>query len=553
MKIDFIILAYITYILFSCLSGFWANTPTESIFENVKLIAAFMVFLLGYYFFKYDKDHSVVLLAKISVVIVLVEFMLVLFQLSQLKVLNKEALYGVYGANSHKNLVSSFLYISLFFQGLGFLRLKKTWKWLTLLTVVLTLIIIVLLQTKAVWIALAISAILFALLWFYKRSRIKLNWKLTLIVSILLINVFFIFLQPRIIKRGLDFNLSHSQNAQAESKKELDNERLQLWDKTYHMIQDYPLIGVGAGNWQIYFPDATLKGMYRAEDMNFTFQRPHNDLLWIISETGFIGLNLFLLFVVSLLVILTHALKFVNERKKVMEFILSVVTIIGFFIAAFFDFPKERIEHLIWINLVFAFSYYLIKENVELKTLIEFKVSGLCFAGIELIMILMFVAGAYRYKGEYYVRKMYDQKRQNNNTGVIRDAKKAVNFTYSIDPTSLPIKWYSGNSFALLGNFKQAKADLVEAYRLNPYNRNVINDLASSYVNINQQDSAEYLYKEAIRISPRFDDPKLNLAAIYFNRKQFEKADSCLKTLMHDSERRTKYQMMVNAFLGNKK
>lgn len=46
-----------------------------------------------------------------------------------------------------------------------------------------------------------------------------------------------------------------------------------------------------------------------------------------------------------------------------------------------------------------------------------------------------------------------------------------------------------------------------------------------------------------------FDDPKLNLAALYFNQKQFEKADSCLKTILHDSERRTQYQKMVNAFL----
>lgn len=554
MKIDIISVSYISYVLFSCLSGFWANTPTESIFENAKLVVALAVFLFAYYLFKSDKEHALELLAKICVIIVLVECGLVSFQLSKLTVFSKDALYSVYGANSHKNLVSSFLYITLFFQMIGFFKLKKIWKWLTMLTIVLSLGMIVVIQTKAVWIALVVSCLLFVLLWlYYKRIKFKINIKWSMVTAIVLINIFFIFLQPKIIQKGLDFNQSQSQNDKAGSKKELDNERLQLWDKTYQMIHAQPFIGVGAGNWQIHFPDATLKGMYRAEDLNFTFQRPHNDLLWIIAETGFIGLNLFLLFVVSLLLFLTNILKLVNERNKVIEVILTFVTIVGFFTAAFFDFPKERIEHLIWINLVFAFAYHLIKEHTDLKALFEYKVSGLYFTGLQLILLTAVVIGIYRYKGEYYTRQMYDQKKQNNNAGVIREAKKAANFTYSIDPTSLPIKWYTGNSFALIGNFMQAKTDLLDAYRLNPYNRNVINDLASAYVNTNQPDSAKYYYLEACRISPRFDDPKLNLAAIYFNQKQFEKADSCLKTLLHDSERRTKYQMMVDAFLSNKK
>ena len=67
--------------------------------------------------------------------------------------------------------------------------------------------------------------------------------------------------------------------------------------------------------------------------------------------------------------------------------------------------------------------------------------------------------------------------------------------------------------------------------------------------NTNDINIAKAYYVEACRISPRFDDPKLNLTALYFNQKEFEKADSCLKTLLHDSERRTKYQTMVNAFL----
>ena len=552
VKFDFILLSYCAYVLFSCFSCFWANTITEAIFENSKLLICLGVFLSSYYFFKSDKEYALIMLSKISILIVFVEVFLVSYQLSKLTAFNKEALYSIYGANSHKNLVSSFLYLQLFFLIIGLFRTQRVWKWFNILAFIFAVLMIVIIQSKAVWIALVVSGLLWTLLLVYKKIKIKLDFKWSLLISIVFVNVFFVFIQPKIIKKGLAFNLEQNKSDSIRQIKELDNERLQLWDKTYEMIKRHPLIGVGAGNWQIYFPSATLRGMYRSEDLNFTFQRPHNDILWIISETGFIGFNLFLMVVLSSLLWLLKTIKVIVNKQILGELSLALITIVGFFTASFFDFPKERVEHLIWINIVFGFAYYLIHENHNLKVMLEFNFTIAYFLIFELCLITVFLVGIYRYQGEFYTRKMYDQKRLNNNLGVIKEAKKAINFAYTIDPTSLPIKWYTGNSYAILGNFIQAKADLKNAYILNPYNRNVINDLASAYVNINQLDSAEYYYKEAYRISPRFDDPKLNLTAIYFNQKQFEKADSCLHTLLHDSERRTKYQIIVNAFLGKK-
>ena len=550
VKIDSIILSYFGFVLFSCISGFWANTLSESIFENSKLIISFFVFLISYYCFKKDKDYFLNTLIKLAILMVAIEFLLVLYQLSFLKSFNKEELYQVYGANSHKNLLSSFLFINLFFLIVGIIRMKTIWKYLSIICVVLNLAIIALLQTKAVWIALVLSGVLIVLLIFYQRIKWNFNLKWVIIIAVIVINVFFVFIQPQIIKKGLAYNEITAIESNNANKKELDNERLQLWDKTYYMIKQHPLLGVGMGNWQIHFPDATLKGMYRAEDLNYTFQRPHNDVLWIIAETGFIGFNLFLIFIVSLLIFLLRTTKIISTQKlNSIEPLLCFIFIIGFYTTAFFDFPKERIEHLIWINIIFGFTYYLIKENNELKFLSSLKVKNSYYAAMISITVVTTTIGIYRYKGEYYTRKMYDQKKITNNAGVLQQGKKALNFAYSIDPTSLPIKWYTGNSYAILGNYMQAKNDLLTAKNINPFNRNVLNDLASAYVNTNQKDSAIYYYLEAIRISPRFDDPKLNLVTIYFNQKQFEKADSCLKTILHDSERRTQYQKMVNAFL----
>lgn len=550
-SIDLVSLFYLAYFIFSCLSFCWANTSSEAVFDNARLFIAVSVFFISYRLYKHNKDGALNLLCKLSIVLVLAELLIVLYHLSLLKSLQKEELYSVTGLNSHKNLLSSFLYLQLLFLIVGIVKLTKAWKYASVAALLVTLGIIALIQTKAVWIGVIISVFIYGALLLYKRFNIKLNFIGGLVSCLVLANLFFMFAEPAIIKRGLSFNAGQTAIENGH-KRELDNERLELWDKTYYMIAQNPLMGVGAGNWQIHFPDATLNGMWRAEDLNYTFQRPHNDLLWILSETGYLGLNLFLLFVVSILLLLLQTMRGLSNTKQWLEPALCFISIIGFFTISFFDFPKERIEHLVWINLILGLAYCLITEHIELKTIVNIgSAKPLLLAGMALSVFAV-VIGAYRYQGELHTRKLYDQKARNNIGAVIKEGEKAMSFVYSIDPVSLPVQWYTGNAYALGGNYARAKSEFIAALKLNPYNRNVLNDLGSAYVVTQQTDSAYYYYREACRISPRFDDAKLNLAVVYFNQKQFEKADSCLKTLLHDSERRTQYQKLVDAYLGRK-
>jgi tetratricopeptide (TPR) repeat protein len=343
--------------------------------------------------------------------------------------------------------------------------------------------------------------------------------------------------------------MAMSNHASAEEKaKELDNERLTLWQKTYEMVRKHPG-GVGMGNWQVYFPDATLKGLWRAEDLNFTFQRPHNDLLWILSETGWPGLNLFLIFIFSLFLFLFRAVRFsqASEHMKI-KMILCVAFIAAFLAASFFDFPKERIEHIVWLNIIFGIAYVYIQRYSDIKIFKKTVLPPFFVLLSFSILILIVGIGLLRYKGEYYTRLMYNERFLNQEAKAIIDGEEAVSFAYCLDPTSVPVHWYMANSYVNLKNYEKAQTDFILAYKENPYNRNVLNDLGSSYSFSNDDSLAKVCYREALRISPRFDDPKLNLAAIYIKEKKFREADTCLKLMFHDSERRSQYQKLVDAF-----
>lgn len=552
LKLDSILLFYIGYVLFCCLTILWAKSLSEAIFESVKLLLSLVVFVFTFFSLKTNRIYFLSKTIGFSIVILLLELAALFLQLKSIPELNKDSIYLITGLNSHKNLLSSFLFLNLFFLILACNRYQKQWSALSIACLIVNLALLFFLRTKAVWLGLGVTftiiLFLYAFLSDSKKTKAKTDLPVLILLIVLVFNiVFFNLLQP-FIQKSIDYTsqLDANQSASAGSVK-LEEERLILWDKTYEIFKQDKFCGIGMGNWQIQFPKATLSGLWRAEDLNYTFQRPHNDFLWILSETGLIGFNLFILFLSSVLVLCIRTLRSISVNNETrFELILCTAFICGYFTLSFFDFPKERIEHNVWIGIILGIAYYHIKNNYPLKNFRELRLSRpLLLMGLFVMMFITYT-GIMRFKGEYYVRKMFDYKNHDQKTELIKAAYRAVNYVYSVDPTSVPVHWYAGNAQAALGNYAKAHSDFVRAYRYNPYNRNVLNDLASSFVYNNDIKAAKSHYRHAARISPRFDDPKLNLAAIYINEKDFKRADSVLNTLQHNSERRTAYQRIVD-------
>lgn len=548
-----LLLLYVSFVGITCVSVVWANTRSESYFESAKHLLFFLVFFITGFVLKNDSVRFNSALNKLSLFVFFLLFAFFLFQITQIHSTYKESIYAITGINGHKNLLSSFLFLNLFFLIRNVIFSVGTKKMLPLLCIVLSVALLLFLKTKAVWLAMIVSSVIGGFLVVYRFDLKKKPGKnrVTLIVLLLafFISIFFWFNFQTIIQKSLSFSQNSSKLSPANaSNLRLEEERLVLWDKTYHMIRQRPLFGVGSGNWQVYFPDATLTGLWRAEDLNYTFQRPHNDFLWLIAETGFIGFNFFILFILYLLFYLFRSFRFMKENYLVsMDIILCASFIIGYNCISFFDFPKERIEHLVWINIILGIAYYHVTtySDIKIQGFLVIKPSAvfICF----LLCLSIVYIGLLRFNGEYHTRKMLDYKNSNQKIELIKEGNKALSFVYTLDPTSVPLQWYTGNAHAALGSYDQARTDFLRSYFLNPYNRNVLNDLGSSYALNGKIELAKKYYEESARISPRFDEPKLNLAALYLQESNFKMADNWLKSILHDSERRSNYQRIVDA------
>jgi O-antigen ligase len=547
VHIDLTLFFFILYAGFCSLSLFWSNTISESLFESAKVMLWLFLISITYFSLK----HEPVLFRKgflwVSILITALASAVAMYQFSKADRSDKEFLYIISSIHGHKNLYSSFIFINLFFLIRGFYSEKGYLKVLSAICILVSLLTIILLKTKAVWIGAAITLVLFLSLRLLKNSKIKFPFKLIFVGNLIAANLFFLVVLPWVVHEQVG---NYKEKGIGMRAQRLDTERLVLWEKTYETFKKIPLIGVGMGNWQINYTNVDINGLYRGDDLNYTFQRPHNDLLWILSETGIIGFNLFFISISLVMIRLLKAISDRSDQKETFfEMTLCFSFISGFYLISFFDFPKERIEHLIWIAVLIGTAYYFVKKNEFADAISTVRTKPLLLSLIFVFAGIIWI-GYLRCKGEYFVRKMYDAKAMQKEELAIEEGYKAFSFAYTIDPTSVPIHWYTGNCYAKLGNNVNAQKDLLIAFKYNPYNRNVLNDLASSYAIAGDLEKAKKYYLESARISPRFDDPKLNLTAIYIQGKNYLAADTTLRSLFHDSEKRTQYQTMVNDFLG---
>ncbi len=539
---DLPVLLYGVFALWVTLSVSWSLNSAEAIFSASKVIVGFSVFVLARYFLQQDPVKTLKVIYEAAIVLAVLLIILVTSDLLQIKNFSKDEMYKVTALHGHKNLLSSFLLLILAILVPALIDSTAKRKTLILCLVVVLAGLILVLRTKAVWLGILFALFAALLLIILRNKKIRVSLFAVTLIIIVSAVLFWLLIYPVLVDIGLrQINESGLTGPMA------DKERLQLWSKTIDMVWKNPLTGAGAGNWQINFPDMTLTNIWRAEDLNYTFQRPHNDFLWILSEAGVLG---FILYISFLAVVLATATKgvFNHPESSNTKTIAGIVAVVGFLTASAFDFPRERAEHILWFNLLLAVVCHF--SNQAKVPQVTFRINTLVLACCVTLLSFIVIAGLLRIKGEYYTRELYNNRKAAAHFMITDNARRAKSFVYNMDPTSVPLTWYSGNALAELTQIEEACRHFEQAYKTNPYNRNVLNDLGSAYVRIGRQNEAKVLYREAARISPRFDEAKLNLVAVLISEHHYKEAQQWLNSLYHDSERRTKYEMIVQKVLN---
>ena len=433
------------------------------------------------------------------------------------------------GNFANKNLLASILFLCVPFYFIGFYQNKLN-KLLAFIGILNSVFVLVVIRTRVALLALALFFLLQIV--FYLKEKFKVKIKYILASSLVILLSLFGVLKSLYS----NFNLQSSQNVSKQYLFRIfDSEtlktRILFWENSFKMFKENWLLGVGLGNWQIYFSKYGLNNFKLNDIINgeSSLQRPHNDFIWILCETGILGLitylSLFAILIYQVIYLIKTAENFIEKRN----FYILFSALIGYILISFFDFPYERIEHQILLMLIFAIisSTYYKKFKSKEDKIISKKLIAFFFIPVLYSLLVI----SYRLNGEFYTAKMYVAKNTQNWEETIINSKKANSYFYSLDNSSIPLSWFEGISHFNENRIQESEECFYKAFTLNPYNIQVINNLANVYQVNGKSKEAVELFENALTISNNFDEAKLNLSALYFNRKEFEKAFETINTV----------------------
>jgi O-antigen ligase len=550
-------LALGSYILLSLLSFLGNRFTSESHYVLSKQLVLFSFFIVTIHAL-YNKLITINMLIKACIGIGIIAIIGAYYHLVEKtidgeKIVSRVVLIKSFFAN--KNLLASiiFLCFPFFFMGL---MLSKKIKIIALIGILSAFPMLLLLGTRTVFLALLVFALV--ILSYYVKNRFGIRKRVIGLASILLLMLVAFLYQNAKVSKVREIK---DKNAVEQYISRISNEktwvsRTKFWDNSIAMWKEKPLFGVGLGNWQVAFPKYGLNQFREFSIVNGTetLQRPHNDFLNILCENGILGLLVYIFLFGWMYYQLFILIKGTTDTTR-WNYIYLLAGLSGYVVISFFDFPMERIEHQIILMLFFAIitaGYYSQKkmqpESEMGKNVLKYLVIN--------ISIYSIIVTSFRFKGEMETVKMYVAKANGHWEETLYHANKAENYFYKVDLTSIPIAWYQGLASFNLNETAESITYFEKAYQIAPYQIQVLNNLAGSYNFQGDRQKAIQYYQKALEISTDFEEARLNLASVYYNEKQYDKAfDVIEKFNINNKNRRYKKYLIpilakkINAIL----
>jgi O-antigen ligase len=534
--------AFLSFILISILSLFFAINPMEGLTDIFKWLLFGISFFMVVNLLK-NPESTLEIIFKAVIINAVLAILIGFYQYFTKVIGNPDpnAIYEMKGLMAHKNQYSISLYLLLPFLLSAHFFLKKSWKKLNVVVFVFVILIIIMLQTRAVWIALFLAGILSALfifVSFWKNGMITVNTnRVKMIVipaaSIFVLFIVFLFAFPAIgfvktisTRISSIFDLGFSSNEW----------RLQMWDATYRLFQDNKIFGVGAGNWKIaIYP-------YYSEYMPSVFKHwrnPHNDFLGIAAEKGIFGL---LAFVAMFVMLIYYAIRVIFKSKKKNDILLGsflLFGLLGFLVISFFSFPAERMNQLIFVALIVAIlvsKYFQLELQKAQTRKINFY---FIFAPLAILLYFSIHLGIVNLNMEKQMVKVFVLKDKKEWNKMEKYVDRAYSKFASLEPNhTLPVILYKGLAKFEQQEYEKSLVYFKEAYYSHPNSVSVLNNLGSAYGQLNKIDSSIVYQRKSLEIFPHYERGLTNLAKSFYFNGEFEKAYQII--LRCDPESETK-------------
>lgn len=402
----------------------------------------------------------------------------------------------------NKNMAAEFVCMILtLFPGMFFAFQKKYLRMLVILSAGLALTFLFCSKCRAGWLAALISLFISCLFLYREAHRpdslVKLSRKVLIKagIGIFIIILAVTVMHPTILTKlytATEKIFIHPSYTNGESSISL---RLKIWRNSFEMIKDHWMIGIGGGNFKVFYPIYHQKA---AKDTIFDQHHhpnhAHNDLIQHTVEFGLAGAALFL-------GILFYPLWFgyrllsteISSQSRL--FVISVCGgMIGFTVLSMFGFPCARA-----LPPLLFFFYVGILLNISLSEKKERVRYSIDCNRMAVILVCLLVAIGGFFLTQFNIRNLFSDRYYNS-----------ALFMEGIQ------NWNETRDYGLRAN------------ELNPFNTEVLSTVGLAYAQTGQLTAAIETLKKVTDAYPYHMSPLINLAATY---KRSEDLPHAIETL----------------------
>ena len=527
---------YLVLLLFIAFSWYRVTSSIntgEAIYDCLKLSTIAAYFFLFSILMR-NSETFLNTLYKYANVSVFIFTLIMLSQIGlQLKNTNNFKIdYMLSSSLGNKNFYSETMCLFLPIIAMGFLSIKGKWKIVSFGSLVIILITIISLQTLSTWIALIVF-ILFVVALAISKSSIKDTRKksskrifaISTGIGIILI-VSGIALYPslhfKLIDKRLNKIAEYTKSSVSYKQEDTNHtnsisERIYLWKNAWRMYRDYPIAGGGVDNWKVYNTKYELPFSKYAINNLTRYYRPHNDVLLILAEEGTIGAILFLSLFVFSLILSFQTIKKSNDAITISRAILAASGVVIYLLIACVSLPGDRFYTQLLLFLFWAIicTDHKKSENSTLSVFNFRLFQMICLAGIGIGISTAYI-GAVRYASEIHLVYALQGQAKKDWQKMGYHASKSKNYFFPIDFNASPLAWHQGVAAFHSGSPSIAKLYFEEALKSNPYDLNVLNDLATCIDREGNDAGALKIYNQILVMAPLYSDAYLNRLVVLY-------------------------------------
>lgn len=349
------------FIIWNGLSYFYALNKSETLIELSRWINILIALINTSFLLSQIKSSSKWII-YLMLIAFTVEFSYSFYQYIQFtKFLdyNFSLANEIRGITANKNITSASLSSKLPFVLYFILSKNNIMNLISRILFIIGLYTIILLSARASYIAI-FGLLFFIILIFSIRDYKLRKFRLIKQKAPLVLFLFFSVILASTIILGKGNNASITERITTINTEDTStNQRLRYYGHALNQLIQNPIIGVGLGNWKIKSIDYDRLKM----ESYIVPYHVHNDFLQIGTETGFIGLFLYLsIFIFIGIDCFKKSIDINNEYSW--DYLTIGLSLMVYFIDANLNFPHARVINQ--IVFIFLIAYYIslnLKEN----------------------------------------------------------------------------------------------------------------------------------------------------------------------------------------------